>query len=98
MKQAAAVFLRIYKGVVSPFLPVSCRYVPTCSEYTAEAVAIHGFLRGSALGLWRILRCNPLARGGFDPVPRKEVAKPAAAEPLNAGLIASQGKKNPRAV
>jgi hypothetical protein len=98
MKQAAAIFLRIYKGVVSPFLPVSCRYVPTCSEYTAEAVAIHGFFRGSALGLWRIFRCNPLAHGGFDPVPRKESARPAAAEPLDAGLITSPGKKHPKAV
>ena len=85
MKQVAAFCLRLYKGVVSPFLPVACRYVPTCSEYTAEAVARHGLLRGSALGLWRIMRCNPFARGGYDPVPGKKAAKPANAERLDAG-------------
>jgi putative membrane protein insertion efficiency factor len=85
MKQVAAFCLRLYKGVVSPFLPVACRYVPTCSEYTAEAVARHGLLRGSALGLWRILRCNPFARGGYDPVPESKVASPAPAERFDAG-------------
>jgi putative membrane protein insertion efficiency factor len=71
MKEAATVLLRLYKGIVSPFLPVSCRYVPSCSEYTAEAVALHGFFYGAALGLWRLLRCNPFTHGGYDPVPRK---------------------------
>ncbi len=98
MKQAAAIFLRFYKGVISPFLPVSCRYVPTCSEYAAEAVARHGLFYGSALGLWRIIRCNPLARGGYDPVPAKKSAAPAAIECIDTGLVASQGKKNPKAV
>ena len=72
MRQAASICLRLYKGAISPFLPVACRYVPSCSEYTAEAVARHGLLSGSALGLWRLLRCNPFARGGYDPVPEKK--------------------------
>jgi putative membrane protein insertion efficiency factor len=71
MKQVATFSLKLYKGLVSPFLPASCRYVPSCSEYAAEAVARYGLLRGSVLGLWRVLRCNPLARGGYDPVSRK---------------------------
>jgi len=72
MKSLAAAALKLYKGLVSPLLPASCRYVPTCSEYAAEAVACHGFLHGTALALWRLLRCNPLARGGYDPVPRNQ--------------------------
>jgi hypothetical protein len=78
MKRVAAFSLWLYKGIISPFLPPSCRYVPSCSEYTAEAVAKHGLLHGSALGLWRIFRCNPFARGGYDPVPEKKAGKPLA--------------------
>ena len=85
MKRAAEFCLRLYKGVISPFLPASCRYVPSCSEYAAEAVARHGLLHGSALGLWRLLRCNPFARGGYDPVPDKQAARPVAAERPEAG-------------
>lgn len=51
-------------------LPGACRFVPTCSEYAAEAVEHHGAFRGSVLALWRLVRCQPFARGGYDPVPR----------------------------
>ena len=61
--------LRGYKRVLSPMLPPSCRYVPTCSEYAAEAIERYGALRGSALAIWRVLRCHPFVRGGYDPVP-----------------------------
>jgi hypothetical protein len=82
MTQLATLFLRLYKGFISPFLPVSCRYVPSCSEYTAEAVARHGLFYGLALGLWRIVRCNPFAHGGYDPVPLKKTARPVVADRL----------------
>jgi len=70
MKSAVQALLKLYKRMISPLLPPACRYVPTCSEYAAEAVALHGLFHGAALALWRLLRCNPLARGGYDPVPR----------------------------
>ena len=74
MKSLPALFLRFYKGAISPYLPAACRFVPSCSEYAAEAVAKHGVLYGLALGFWRILRCNPFTRGGYDPVPARCVA------------------------
>ncbi len=70
MKALAHRLLTLYKRLVSPLLPPACRYVPSCSEYAAEAVARHGVLYGTFLAGWRVLRCNPLARGGFDPVPK----------------------------
>jgi uncharacterized protein len=61
--------LRGYQRCISPMLPHACRFVPTCSEYALEAVERYGALRGSWLALARLLRCHPLARAGYDPVP-----------------------------
>lgn len=61
--------IRLYQLAVSPLLPACCRFTPTCSAYAAEAITRFGALRGGMLALWRILRCHPLAQGGFDPVP-----------------------------
>ena len=69
MKAALQFGLRGYKRWISPMLPHACRFVPTCSEYALEAVEHHGALRGSWLALARLLRCHPLARAGYDPVP-----------------------------
>ena len=60
--------LRQYKRWISPALPPSCRYVPTCSEYAMEAVDRYGVLRGGAMAVWRLLQCHPFAMGGLDPV------------------------------
>lgn len=60
----------IYRRVISPMKRTpTCRYLPTCSEYAIEAVQTRGVIVGSGLAMWRVLRCNPLFRGGYDPVP-----------------------------
>lgn len=67
--QALALWtLRIYQRWISPLLPPSCRYVPTCSEYAMEAVARFGVLRGGFMAMRRLLRCHPFVKGGHDPV------------------------------
>ena len=69
MKQALQFVLRGYKRFVSPMLPHSCRFVPTCSEYAVEAIESYGALRGSGLAISRLLRCHPFAKAGLDVVP-----------------------------
>lgn len=69
MKRFLLLLIRFYKGAISPYLPNACRYTPTCSAYAAEAIAKYGALKGGALAFWRILRCNPFSKGGYDPVP-----------------------------
>ncbi|GIK28517.1 MAG: membrane protein insertion efficiency factor YidD [Chloroflexi bacterium] len=76
MKFLALAAIRFYKRRISPLLPPSCRFYPTCSEYMYEAIQVHGLIRGGWMGLKRIGRCNPFNPGGFDPVPpKKEHAK-----------------------
>jgi putative membrane protein insertion efficiency factor len=59
----------LYQVVISPFLGQRCRYWPSCSSYTREAIEVHGPLRGAGMGVKRILRCHPGCEGGIDPVP-----------------------------
>ena len=61
-------FLRLYKTYVSPFLPPSCRFTPTCSEYAMQSVEKYGVFRGTWMSFKRILRCQPFCTGGYDPV------------------------------
>ena len=69
MKRILIGAIRGYKWLLSPALPAACRYVPSCSEYACAAIEHHGALRGSARAIWRLLRCHPFAKGGYDPVP-----------------------------
>ena len=69
MRTAFLALLRVYRQLVSPFLPASCRYFPSCSQYAYEAIEKHGLLRGARLAVARVLRCHPGHPGGFDPVP-----------------------------
>ena len=68
MKFLVLDLLGIYKAFVSPFLPPACRFEPSCSEYAREAVDKYGVIRGTWMGLTRILRCQPFCKGGHDPV------------------------------
>jgi len=61
-------FIRIYKRFISPILPNSCRFYPTCSQYAIDALEKYGAFKGTIKAAYRILRCNPFNRGGYDPV------------------------------
>ena len=63
--------IRFYQRFISPMTPPTCRFYPTCSEYTKEAIEVYGALKGGYMGIKRILKCHPLHKGGFDPVPLK---------------------------
>ncbi len=71
MTSALVVLVRAYQKLVSPLFPASCRYVPSCSEYAAQALTRHGLVRGAWLSMARVLRCNPWSEGGEDPVPEQ---------------------------
>ncbi|MGK7954386.1 MAG: membrane protein insertion efficiency factor YidD [Crocosphaera sp.] len=69
MKKILILVIKGYRQFISPLFPPSCRFQPTCSQYTLEAIEKFGALQGSWLGLKRILRCHPFHPGGYDPVP-----------------------------
>ena len=69
--RGAICLIKFYKRQISPVLPPACRFIPTCSEYAIEAINRFGFFKGGALSLWRVMRCNPFCKGGYDPVPQK---------------------------
>ena len=67
--KSALALIKLYKLAVSAYLPSTCIYQPTCSEYMAEAIELYGVLKGTLMGLKRLVRCNPFTTGGLDPVP-----------------------------
>ena len=64
--------IRLYRLLLSPLLGGQCRFAPSCSRYAEEAVRVHGAIRGSLMAAWRVARCSPLTRGGYDPVPPRK--------------------------
>ena len=71
--RAGLFLIRAYKVLVSSLFVGSCRFVPSCSEYTAEAIRRYGLVRGSWIGVRRLARCHPLCEAGYDPVPNRDV-------------------------
>jgi len=63
------ILIRIYQTLISPLLPSTCRFAPTCSEYSKQSLIKHGLIKGSILSVKRILKCNPWGGNGYDPVP-----------------------------
>jgi len=90
IKKILLSLLNIYKKHLSPILPQACRFHPTCSEYSREAISKHGFVKGAWLSLLRLLRCNRLFQGGLDPVPQIDKEKQYA------GNICTAGQYNDR--
>ena len=73
MKQLIIYFIRFYQWTFGRILPRICRFEPSCSQYAIDAMRNHGFLKGSILSIFRIMRCQPLCNGGWDPVPPKDL-------------------------
>jgi putative membrane protein insertion efficiency factor len=69
LRKLAVAPILFYQRVISPLLPRRCRFVPSCSEYAVQAIRKHGIARGAWLAVRRVLKCHPLHRGGYDPVP-----------------------------
>lgn len=74
LQWVATVLIRGYQLLISPLLPSSCKYYPSCSAYAIEAVRVQGFFKGTSLAVWRVLRCNPYSRGGVDFPPGSTMA------------------------
>ena len=76
MKHIMIALVKLYRKFISPIKPPCCRFTPTCSAYALEAFTKRGFFVGLILSVWRILRCNPFAKGGYDPVPEHGLRNP----------------------
>ena len=81
MKRLALLPIAAYQRWVSPAMPRRCRFEPTCSAYASIAIRRFGLLRGLVLATWRLLRCNPLSDGGFDPVPERFTLRSRPVDP-----------------
>lgn len=74
MRKLLIFLVRFYQKAISPTKAPCCRFYPTCSSYAVEAIETHGAVKGTILAIYRLLRCSPLCKGGYDPVPLKKVS------------------------
>ena len=82
MKRPLLWFIRLYQRTLAKALPEgTCRFYPSCSHYGYEAIEVHGAIKGSGMALWRVMRCNPWNKGGFDPVPPRKSRAPKLETP-----------------
>jgi putative membrane protein insertion efficiency factor len=81
VRPVAVAPIRAYQRLISPLFASRCKYYPSCSDYAAQAIERFGILRGLVLAAWRLLRCNPWSRGGFDPVDDQRLFRPRTAAP-----------------
>lgn len=95
MKRLFLTLIEGYQRWISPLHPPCCRYIPSCSAYAKQAISRFGALKGGLLALWRILRCNPFSRGGYDPVPEEFRFGPRRMHPawIRTGPIEYKAKK-----
>jgi putative membrane protein insertion efficiency factor len=91
-KRCLVALIRLYQLAVSPALAPACRYLPSCSEYAAEAIDVHGAVRGSWLAVRRLLRCHPFHAGGHDPVPPRVARSDGLVTP---GIAVSESEALP---
>ena len=86
--------ISFYQRKISPLFPARCRYYPTCSQYTYQAIEQYGFFFGTLLGALRILRCNPFSRGGYDPVPETKIRLRFRKEPKRIDYLKKREPKD----
>ena len=85
MKRLCILLIRFYKNCISPYKRPCCRFTPTCSAYALEAFEKRGFFAGLILTIWRVLRCNPFCKGGYDPVPERGFRRVKTSFPAEEG-------------
>ena len=83
MRSIVIGIIRLYKYLLSPFLGQNCRFHPSCAQYCIDAIEAHGVIKGIYLGIHRILRCQPMSQGGYDPVPKIFRLRAGQTEPFS---------------
>lgn len=94
MKYLMIGLLKLYQKIISPLKPNCCRFTPTCSTYAIEAFRKRGFFVGFVLTVWRVLRCNPFCKGGYDPVPERGFRNPKSTAAVADSEVSEKRENN----